>query len=242
MPNRIIKESVCTSDSVDELSWFEEVFFYRLLVNCDDYGRMDARPAVLKARLFPLKDRMTTRDCSVALQKLLDIGVVKTYVCEGKPYLYLVNWESHQSIRAKKSKYPDPSKCENMNADEIICKQMNADAPVIQSNTNPNPNTNTNSAGRQRSTRFEPPSVEEVSAYCSERGNNVDAEHFVAYYSARDWKVGGKTKMTDWKAAVITWEKKEFNSAPKKKLNYESGNRAIDNDEKAAILRMMEEE
>ena len=55
MPNRILKESICTSDTIDQLSWFEEVFFYRLIVNCDDYGRMDARPAILKARLFPLK-------------------------------------------------------------------------------------------------------------------------------------------------------------------------------------------
>ena len=36
MPNRILKESVCTSDSVNKLSWFEEVLFYRLIVNCDD--------------------------------------------------------------------------------------------------------------------------------------------------------------------------------------------------------------
>ena len=36
MPNRIIRESICTSDSVDKLSWFEEVLFYRLIVNCDD--------------------------------------------------------------------------------------------------------------------------------------------------------------------------------------------------------------
>ena len=134
MPNRILKESICTSDSVDGLSWFEEVFFYRLIVNCDDYGRMDARPSVLKARLFPLKERITSKDCSVALQKLLDAGVARTYVCEGKPYLYFVNWESHQSIRAKKSKYPDPSICEHMNASEIICNQMNANVPVIQSN------------------------------------------------------------------------------------------------------------
>ena len=36
MPNRIIRESICTSDSIDKLSWFEEVLFYRLIVNCDD--------------------------------------------------------------------------------------------------------------------------------------------------------------------------------------------------------------
>ena len=52
MPNRILKESICTSESIDRLSWLEEVTFYRLIVNCDDYGRMDARPPILRARLF----------------------------------------------------------------------------------------------------------------------------------------------------------------------------------------------
>ena len=49
MPNRILKESVCTSDSIDSLSWFEECLFYRLIVNCDDYGRFDGRVAVIKS-------------------------------------------------------------------------------------------------------------------------------------------------------------------------------------------------
>ena len=53
--NRIIKESICASDTIDQLTYFEEVFFYRLIVNCDDYGRFDARLPILKARLFPLK-------------------------------------------------------------------------------------------------------------------------------------------------------------------------------------------
>jgi hypothetical protein len=52
MPNRIIKESICTSDTIDQMSCFEECFWHRLIVNCDDYGRFDARPAVLKSRLF----------------------------------------------------------------------------------------------------------------------------------------------------------------------------------------------
>ena len=41
MPNRIIKESICTSDNVDQLTAFEETVFVRLIVNCDDFGRMD---------------------------------------------------------------------------------------------------------------------------------------------------------------------------------------------------------
>ena len=53
--------------------------------------------------------------------------------------------------------------------------------------------------------RFVPPSLEEVQAYCSERGNGIDAQSFIDFYASKGWMVG-KTKMTDWKAAVRTWE------------------------------------
>ena len=56
--------------------------------------------------------------------------------------------------------------------------------------------------------RFSPPTVEEVAAYCNERGNNIDPQHFVDYYSARGWMIG-KNHMKDWKAAVRTWEKSD---------------------------------
>lgn len=60
--------------------------------------------------------------------------------------------------------------------------------------------------------KFTPPSVEEVSAYCKERGNRVDAQRFTDYYTANGWMVG-KNKMKDWKAAVRTWERKEERSS-----------------------------
>lgn len=58
--------------------------------------------------------------------------------------------------------------------------------------------------------RFTPPTVAEVRAYCQERGNNVDAERFVDYYTSNGWKVG-KNPMKDWKAAVRTWERHGWN-------------------------------
>lgn len=54
--------------------------------------------------------------------------------------------------------------------------------------------------------RFAPPSVADVSAYCRERGNSVDAERFVSFYESNGWKVG-KNPMKDWRAAVRTWER-----------------------------------
>ena len=56
--------------------------------------------------------------------------------------------------------------------------------------------------------RFTPPTQEEVSAYCRERGNKVDAQRFVDFYAAKGWKVGNQP-MKDWKAAVRTWEQRD---------------------------------
>ena len=59
--------------------------------------------------------------------------------------------------------------------------------------------------------RFKVPTVDEVRAYCSERQNDVDAEHFVSYYESNGWMVG-KNRMKDWKAAVRTWERNGFSN------------------------------
>jgi hypothetical protein len=72
----------------------------------------------------------------------------------------------------------------------------------------------------ERAPRFSPPSLDEVSAYCKERGNKVDAETFVDFYSGKGWMVG-KNKMKDWKACVRTWEKREQKDArPPGKQHY----------------------
>ena len=67
--------------------------------------------------------------------------------------------------------------------------------------------------------RFTPPTVEEVAAYCRERNNRIDSQTFVDFYSSKGWVVG-KSKMKDWKAAVRTWEKRDGNSQPERKVNF----------------------
>lgn len=58
------------------------------------------------------------------------------------------------------------------------------------------------------SRRFTPPSVDEVAAYCRERGNGVDAQRFVDFYASKGWKVGS-SGMRDWRAAVRNWERQD---------------------------------
>lgn len=108
MPDRMIRASICTSDTLNELSDFEERFWHRLIVNCDDFGRFDARPAILKGSLFPLMDGKTKKDMSDALHKLASVGLVELYTVDGKPFLHVVKWSKYQRTRAAKSKFPSP--------------------------------------------------------------------------------------------------------------------------------------
>lgn len=55
--------------------------------------------------------------------------------------------------------------------------------------------------------RFRPPTVEEVKAYCDERGNGIDAPYFVDYYTTNGWVQGNGKPIKDWKACVRTWER-----------------------------------
>ena len=57
-------------------------------------------------------------------------------------------------------------------------------------------------------TRFCPPSVGDVKAYCAEKGYNIDPQRFVDYYESNGWMVG-RNKMKSWQAAVRTWASKE---------------------------------
>lgn len=58
--------------------------------------------------------------------------------------------------------------------------------------------------------RFIPPTIDEVKAYCDERGTYlIDPERFITYYETRGWMLTNNRKMVDWRAAVRLWEKNE---------------------------------
>ena len=66
--------------------------------------------------------------------------------------------------------------------------------------------------------RFTPPTYEQVSTYCKERNNTVDAERFYDFYESKGWMVG-KNKMKDWKAAVRNWERSSKQKTKSAKQN-----------------------
>lgn len=83
-------------------------------------------------------------------------------------------------------------------------KRQSSDSETAVKHTNKNEKNEKNEKNNIR--RFTPPTYEQVSSYCLERNNNVDAHRFVDHYEANGW-MRGKTKMKDWKAAVRFWER-----------------------------------
>jgi hypothetical protein len=131
MPNRILRESILTSDRVNQLDAGEERFYRRLMSVVDDYGRFDARPGVLRAACFPLLlDKVREADCSRWMAACQKAGLIVLYEIESKPYVQLLNLGEP---RAKRSKYP----CPPGSAD--TCAQMRADAPALRLSSAPTP-------------------------------------------------------------------------------------------------------
>jgi len=55
---------------------------------------------------------------------------------------------------------------------------------------------------------FTPPTPDQVRDYFFEIGvNGQEFERFHDYYQANGWKIGGKSKMKDWKASCRNWKK-----------------------------------
>ena len=132
MPNRIIKESICTSEDVAKLSMGAEILFYHLMVKADDYGVYFGNEQIIKSTCFPLKSsEIKLKQVESWLNELIKAGLIFAYVAEdGKKYIQFVKWSKHQQRRAKKSKYPlFDSTC-----NQVIADDCNSCRNPIQSN------------------------------------------------------------------------------------------------------------
>lgn len=119
MPNRYLRQNYIESETVNKVGWQAEVVWTRLLVVVDDWGRCEASPRLLRAKIFPLKlELVRESDLQRWISECETAGLVRLYEVQGKQYLQMMKWEKG---RATKSKWPDPP-------EEImkICFQLQA--------------------------------------------------------------------------------------------------------------------
>lgn len=102
----MIREGFLDSEKVAALSWRTECFFHRILLVADDYGLFDARPTVLRTRLFPLHlDKVSNQDIQDCLHETEEAGLVRVYCVGGKDYVQIINFGQR---RQSKPKFPLP--------------------------------------------------------------------------------------------------------------------------------------
>ena len=131
MPTRYLKPGVRDSEAIDSLSPQAENLFYRLLVTVDDFGRFDARPAMIKAQCFPIKESISINKCKDLLEELNEKNLIYIYEVAGKLTLMMCKWDNVP--RSKESKYPAPTdSCMQVYAD---VNQVNTDVPLTETET-----------------------------------------------------------------------------------------------------------
>ena len=147
MPNRFLKESILTSETVGDLDHFTWRLFVSLITLADDFGRGKANPAVIKGQVFPLKPEVSANQIEKSIKILNERGAIKLYQVGDTRYFYFPTWEKHQVCRAKKSKYPAPNedesanKCLQMFSNDSECKHLQTNASVfVFDNDNDNDN------------------------------------------------------------------------------------------------------
>lgn len=104
MANRVLRDWTC-SETIDQLSELAELFFTRLIMKADDYGRFYGSPKLLKSQLFPLKD-YSLKQIEKIRNEVVESGIVLMYIFEGKEYLEIKDF--NQRLRIMKSKFPEP--------------------------------------------------------------------------------------------------------------------------------------
>lgn len=104
MANRILRDWTC-SETINELSESAEIFFTRLIMKADDFGRFYGSPKILKAQLYPLREH-SFKSIEKWRDECVNSGVIILYESDGKEYLEIKDF--NQRLRLMKSKFPEP--------------------------------------------------------------------------------------------------------------------------------------
>lgn len=190
--SRTIKPGFFLNDVLAQCAYGARLMFAGLWTIADREGRLEDRPARIKALLFPF-DKCNV---DVWLGQLAERKFIVRYESDGVKYIQVVKFSSHQSPHVKEppSLIPAP----DLSVSDMSLVRLSIDIGK-QERGNKKGETD-------RARGFVAPTVAEVAAYCLERKNAIDAESFVAFYASKGWRVG-KNAMKDWKSAVVTWEK-----------------------------------
>lgn len=202
---RMFAKTIIDSDAFLDMPISARLLYYDLAMRADDDGFVNSPKKIMKFVGASLDD--------------MNILIARKFVINFDSGVVVIkHWRIHnyiQSDRYNETKYKeekamlefDENKAYRLMDTECIQNVSKVDTQVRLDKDRLVKNI------EDKSKRFIPPTVEEVSKYCKESGYSVDAQRFVDFYSSKGWMVG-KNKMKDWKAAVRNWANRDRTEAP----------------------------
>lgn len=204
---RMFAKTIIDSDAFLDMPVTARLLYYDLAMRADDDGFVNGPKKIMRI-VGASQDDLSI----LALRKFIipfDSGVV-----------VIKHWRIHNYVRQDTYRAtPYTKEKQQLTVGENKAYSLSVNAPSTDCQRIVDDSSTQDSIGKDSigecsvieadkppRTRFTPPDLEEVKAYCSERGKGVDPVRFYDYNVARGWMIG-KNKMKDWKAAVRTWER-----------------------------------
>ena len=204
---RMFAKTIIDSDAFLDMPPTAQLLYFHLAMRADDDGFINKPKSIMKS--------VGSRDDDL---KLL---IAKKFVISFPDGIVVIkHWRIHNYIRKdtyNETNYKDDKGMLALDENKAYTlvdglRQLSVDGSLTQDRLGKDrlgkDSIEESSAKRKR---FAKPSVDEVKAYCNEKGYAIDAQHFIDYYESNGWKVG-KNPMKDWKATVRTWASRERSS------------------------------
>ena len=174
---------------------FQDRWHFVALLALKNRGVLDENEGEMLHRKLCVKLGLHKAELEELGKRLADVGLI-----DRKTFQPLA-WDNRQ--------FQSDGSTERVRAyRERVKRSRNVTVTAQDTDTDTDTDTEIGQKKRAKAKRFRPPTVEEVAAYCQERGNSVNPQKFIDHYTGNGW-MRGKTKMKDWKAVIRTWEQNE---------------------------------
>lgn len=130
MPNRILRDGLRSSATINRLSDRAHRLYTHLIVAVDDFGLCEWNTTWVKATAIPLL-LWTEEELSTVMDEISSARLVKVYEHEGKNYAAMERWDQRRN--AKHPKFPMPPTEEHIRGGYVPPKARAAEARVLRS-------------------------------------------------------------------------------------------------------------
>lgn len=187
-----------------EWEWYDDDNCTRLFIHCllkANYRDKQWRgKTILRGQFFTSIENLskelhlTSKQIRIALSKLENTGEISKKGANEGTYITVCNYDSYQQA-------------------EQVEGQTEGERRASEGQTKGKRRATTKKDKNIKNERnVIPPTLEMVKRYCAERKNKIDPVYFIDWNQARGWTYK-KTKMTDWQAAIRTWERNDNQSS-----------------------------